>query len=291
MEMMNSGEAAAYLRLSERKLYELVATGAIPCSKVTGRWVFPRDALDRWVLSGLQRPPGFTPAEPPPIVGGSQDDLLTWCLRQSGSGLALLTEGTQRGIERLREREVIAAAIHYHSGDDDPNVAAMTAMRDFSDALLVGFARREQGLVLPSGNPRSVTDFDHVVAEGLSIAIRQPGAGARMLLDQLLTSRGLAVEMIRRGPSVCLTGPEVAAAVREGNADCGIATRAVASGAGLHFVPIAWEGFDLAMRQRSFFTPAVQALVAFLRQPAVRAQADVLGGYDLSPAGTIRYVS
>ena len=56
---LTTDEAAAYLRLKERKLYELVAEGAIPCSKVTGKWLFPRAALDRWVAVGLARPAGF----------------------------------------------------------------------------------------------------------------------------------------------------------------------------------------------------------------------------------------
>ena len=46
-DLLTTDEAAAYLRLSERKLYELVANGAVPCTKVTGKWLFPRAALDR----------------------------------------------------------------------------------------------------------------------------------------------------------------------------------------------------------------------------------------------------
>ena len=76
MEFLTTSEAADYLRLGERKLYELVTAGAIPCSKVTGKWLFPRHELDLWVMSGLARPPGMIAADPPPIVGGSQDDLL-----------------------------------------------------------------------------------------------------------------------------------------------------------------------------------------------------------------------
>ena len=113
MDLLTTSEAADYLRLGERKLYELVAAGAIPCSKVTGKWLFPRHALDVWVLSGLVRPPGMSPAEPPPIVGGSQDDLLEWSLRESGSALASLNEGTMRGVDRLLRGEVVATAIHW----------------------------------------------------------------------------------------------------------------------------------------------------------------------------------
>lgn len=70
--MLTTSEAADYLRLGERKLYELVAEGAIPCTKVTGKWLFPRDELDRWMLSGLMRPSGMMTADPPLIVGGSK---------------------------------------------------------------------------------------------------------------------------------------------------------------------------------------------------------------------------
>ncbi|MCO0638037.1 helix-turn-helix domain-containing protein, partial [Lutimaribacter sp. EGI FJ00014] len=59
MDFLTTSEAADYLRLGERKLYELVADNAIPCSKVTGKWLFPRHELDRWVLSGLARPEGM----------------------------------------------------------------------------------------------------------------------------------------------------------------------------------------------------------------------------------------
>ncbi|WP_410492179.1 helix-turn-helix domain-containing protein [Bosea sp. 685] len=70
---LTTEEAAAYLRLKERKLYELVAHSAVPCTKVSGKWLFPRAALDRWLEAGLARPEGMQPANPPPIIGGSQD--------------------------------------------------------------------------------------------------------------------------------------------------------------------------------------------------------------------------
>src|SRR6266849_3096487 len=78
-ELLTTEEAAVYLRLSERKLYELVAKGAVPCTKATGRWLFPKAALDRWVAAGLANPT-VAQADPPPIVGGSHDPLLEWAL-------------------------------------------------------------------------------------------------------------------------------------------------------------------------------------------------------------------
>ena len=294
MEFLTTSEAAEYVRLGERKLYELVTSGAIPCSKVTGKWLFPRQELDLWVLSGLARPAGMTAADPPPIVGGSQDDLLEWTLRESGSGLASLAEGTARGVERLQRGEVIAAAVHFHSDTADKadaNIAAVGAMPGLHDAVLVGLARREQGLLLPPGNPKHLHSLTDVLASGARMAVRQQGAGAQMLLEVLLTRADGKPRDLRRLEPPCLTGPDLAAAIRAGKADCGIATRAAAKSAGLDFVPLLWENFDLLMRQRSYFRPPIQALIGFMAQKRLKQRAAELGGYDPAPSGQIRFAA
>lgn len=294
MEFLTTSEAAEYVRLGERKLYELVTSGEIPCSKVTGKWLFPRQELDLWVLSGLARPAGMLAADPPPIVGGSQDDLLEWTLRESGSGLASLSEGTARGVERLQRGEVIAAAVHFHSDEvaaEDVNTAAVRATAGLHDAVLVGLVRREQGLLVASGNPRQLHSLADVLAKAAQMAVRQPGAGAQMLLEVLLTRAGGTRGDLRRLDPPCLTGPDLAAAIRAGRADCGIATRAAAKSAGLDFVPLLWENFDLLMRQRSYFRPAMQALIGFLRDKRLQQRAAELGGYDPAPAGQIRFAA
>jgi excisionase family DNA binding protein len=297
MEFLTTSEAADYLRLGERKLYELVTSGTIPCSKITGKWLFPRHELDLWVLSGLARPGGMIAADPPLIVGGSQDDLLEWSLRESASGLASLTEGTGRGVERLKRNEVIAAAIHFHSptisdqSAEDANVTAARAMPDLHDAVLVGVTRREQGLLLAPGNPKALVGLDDVLAKAAKMAVRQQGAGAQMLLEVLLARAGAGHKDLRRLDPPCLTGHDLAAVVRSGKADCGIATRAAAKAAGLDFVPLLWENFDLLMRQRSYFRAPMQALITFLGQRRLKMRAAELTGYDAAPSGQIRFAA
>jgi excisionase family DNA binding protein len=295
MEFLTTSEAAAYVRLGERKLYELVTSGAIPCSKVAGKWLFPRHELDLWVLSGLARPDGMTAADAPPIVGGSQDNLLEWSLRESGSGLASLNEGSTRGVERLLRGEVIAAAVHFHSpeisANEDANLAALRGTVGLHDAVLVGVARREQGLLLAPGNPKHLHSLADVISSGAQVALRQPGAGAQLLLEALLAKLGASVKSLRRREPPCLTGPDLAASIRTGQADCGIATRAAAKTAGLDFVPLLWESFDLLMRQRSYFRPNMQALISFLRESRLKQRAVEMGGYDTTSAGQVRFAA
>ena len=291
-ELLTTDEAATYLRLSERKLYELVANGAVPCSKVTGRWLFPKAALDRWVLAGLAQPSALAP--PPPIVGGSHDPLLEWALRESKSGLASLPEGSEAGLQRLARNEIAAAAIHLHrlDGDDDKaNVEAVAHSSGLHDAVLIAFVRREQGLIVAAGNPLKLSDIAGVATKRARLALRPQGAGAQLLLLSLLAHAGLALNALATVKPVAPTGPDIAQAVRAGRADCGIATRSVAHAAGLGFVPLTWERFDLATRQRHYFMPELQALAKFLRTEAFHARGRELTGYDTSEAGDVRHVN
>ncbi len=293
-EFLNTDEAAAYLRLSERKLYELVAAGAVPCSKVTGRWLFPKAALDRWVASGMPNALKVLEEPAPPIAGGSTDPLLEWALRESGSGLASLPEGSEAGLRRLSRREVIVAAIHLHTLEDDgfaANIAAVSHAPGLHDVVVIGFATREQGLLVAPGNPHRVSTIAQIVSSGLRMARRQDGAGAQLLLLSLLARERIDPRDIVFVKPACATGSDLAQAIRTGHADCGIATRAVALTAGLDFVPLVWENFDLVLRQRDYFLPGPSALFGFVRSERFRQRAAELGGYDLSACGTIRLVA
>jgi excisionase family DNA binding protein len=293
-ELLTTDEAAAHLRLSERKLYELVATGAVPCSKVTGRWLFPKAALDRWVTSGLGAKAHLARAPAPPIVGGSQDPLLEWALRESGCGLASLPEGSEAGLRRLVRDEVAAAAVHLHrlAGDDEvANIDAVAQTPGLHDAVLIAFARREQGLLVAPRNPLDLTDIASVAKKRARLAQRPAGAGAQLLLLALLAGAGIDAQALVAVKPPCATGSDLAQAVRAGRADCGIATRSVARATGLDFLPLTWERFDLVLRQREYFLPRLQALFDFVRAPGFREHAAELGGYDVGEAGRVRHVS
>ncbi len=291
MRLLTTIEAAEYLRLKERKLYELVAEGAIPCTKVTGKWLFPQAELDHWLASNLVRPLGLKPAEPMPIVGGSHDPLLEWALRESGSGLATLPEGSEAGLARFETGGVVATALHLHSlqDDGDANIEALRKRSGLHDAVLIGFVRREQGFLVKEGNPLAIATITDVAAKRARLALRPQGAGAQLLLLSLLHRAGLTFDALAIVAPPCPTGPDIAQAIQAGRADCGIATRSVANAGGLDFAPIAWEDFDLLVRQRDYFRPSLQSFFQFASRPAFATRARELGGYDVAPAGKIRF--
>jgi excisionase family DNA binding protein len=292
LELLTTSEAADYVRIKERKLYELIAERQIPCTKVTGKWLFPRADLDRWLLAGMARPHGVVPAEPPPIVGGSHDPLLQWALSESRAGLAILPEGSQAGYRRFLEGEVVAAAIHFHDLNDpekDANIEILDREATLYDAVLIAFARREQGVVVAAGNPLGLSSLTTARKKHARLIARPKGAGAQQLLQALLKRECLEIGDF--GDAIeAPTGLDVAQMIRAGHGDWGIATRAVATAAGLEFVPLTVEHFDLLMRQRDAFRPSLQKLLKLIGSPAFAARAMDLGGFDVAAAGCVRWV-
>ena len=291
LQLLTTGEAADYLRIGERKLYELIAERQVPCTKVTGKWLFPKADLDRWLLAGMARPYGVVPADPPPIVGGSHDPLLQWALSESRAGLAMLPEGSEAGYRRLLRGEVVAAAIHFHDVGDpekDANVDVVCREATLYDGVLIGFAAREQGMLVATGNPMAIGSLLEARLKKARLIVRPAGAGAQQLLEALLKRDGALV-------SDCLiaaeapTGPDIAQAIRAGHGDYGIATRAVALAAGLEFIPLITERFDLLMRQRDAFRPPLQKLLSLLTNTLFADRAKDLGGLDVSSAGSVRW--
>ena len=206
--------------------------------------------------------------------------------------------GVRSGLAAAVRREVIVAAIHLHTLEQDDAAANIEAVRHapgLHDAVVIGFARREQGLLVAPGNPHGIGTIAQIAGSGLRMAQRQEGAGAQLLLLTLLAREQIDPRDIAVIKPAYATGSDLAQAIRAGHADCGIATRAVAQAAGLDFVPLVWENFDLVLRQRDYFLPGPSALFGFVRSDRFRQRAAELGGYDLSvlrydPAGRVSQI-
>ncbi len=287
-EYLTTAEVCDYLRLKERAVYELVARRAIPCSRATGKLLFPKRLIDRWLESRLDPPHGHL-AEPPPIVAGSSDPLLDWALRESASGLAALSEGSGAGLERFAAGQAVAVGLHILVPDGSYNVESVRAVAAFADTVLLQWAWREQGLVVGAGNPLGLSGVVDLAAKAPRIVLRQPGSGAEILLDALLRQAGVDRAALNCADRRALTEADAAAAVADGSADCALAIGAAARRLGLHFVPLHRERFDLALRRRSFFEPPLQRLFGLARSEAFRQRADSFGWYDVNGVGTIQF--
>jgi molybdate-binding protein len=253
-----------------------------------GKWLFPRTELMLWLTRQAEAPEGRL--APPAILAGSHDPLLDWSVRQSGCGLALRSGGSLDGLAALAARQAIAAAVHVPDPDTGGfNEAACRA--ELPGEPLVGliWALREQGLILPPGNPRGLARLADLARPDVVVAGRQSRAGSHLLLLHLMSEAGLRLDALRFMAPPAASEDEVASAVAEGRADAGFGIRAEATLRGLVFVPLVTERFDLVARPRDWFEPPLQALLTFARGAAFRARAERLGGYAVTQTGSVAF--
>lgn len=287
-DFMTTKEVSAYLRIKERRVYELVRQRAIPCTRVTGKWLFPKTLIDLWLAD---RAEGERPAElPPPVIAGSQDPLLDWAVRESGCGLALLAGGSLDGLKRFAEGAAVAAGLHLFDAETGEfNLAAVAGTVPALGVVLIEWARRRQGLVVAAGNPLGLAGLGDLKAKGARVVRRQPEAGSHLLLAQLLEREGLALEDLTFVEETARSESDLGLAVLEGRADAGLAVEAAARTLRLDFVPLMEERYDLLMRRRDYFEPPMQSLFAFARGAKLRTRAEQMGGYDLTGLGAVRF--
>ncbi|OEY66421.1 helix-turn-helix transcriptional regulator [Marinobacter sp. X15-166B] len=284
-----TAEVAEYLRLKERKVYDLVSQGVIPCVRVTGKLLFPRQRIDLWLMNHLEGDESVSSAIPP-VLAGSQDPLLEWALKESGAELALLCNGSGDGVQRLVEGRAMVAGMHiWHAENqnyNDPDTLGLSGMRDL---VLIRWAKRQQGLLLAADNPYGITQLGDIVRPGIRVAHRQPDAGVSHLLQSLLTHHHIDARQLTWAPHPSLSEDDLALAIRQGEADIGVGIEAAARRQGLGFIPLQPEHFDLAMRRRHYFEAAMQRLLVFAGSERFRLRAEALGGYDISELGKVVY--
>jgi excisionase family DNA binding protein len=288
--MMDTREVAAYLRLKERRIYALVRENALPHLRATGKLLFPRAQIDAWLAAKAGTPIATVPAASPSIIAGSHDPLLEWAARESRCGLAVLACGSSAGLERLARGDARIAAMHWlDSASGEYNVPLVRARMPGADVVVIEWARRQQGLLVAPSNPLKIGTLADLVRRRARVIGRQAEAGSHQLLAHLLAQAKVRSGDVRWLPHPALAETDLAAAIRDGSADAGVAIEAAARECGLTFIPLAVERLDLVLRRRDYFEPAVQALLAHARTPPFAAHAKAMGGYAVEGTGQVMY--
>jgi len=155
------------------------------------------------------------------------------------------------------------------------------------DFSVVTFARWEEGLVIATGNPKSVRKIEDLARKNLKFVNREPGSGSRGLLDKLLEKAGMDAQRVQGYERIAFGHLAAAYCVLSGDADVCLATRSAAQTFGLDFLPLRSERYDLVMRKRTAELPSVKAFLDVLQRATLRRKLEVLAGYDTSQTGTL----
>jgi putative molybdopterin biosynthesis protein len=203
-------------------------------------------------------------------------DFLLGLLSERGLVVKSIPVGSTAGLVALARGEGDVAGIHLL---DEATGEYNRAFLPPGVSLLRGYGRR-QGVAFRRGDADfDVPELDSFLAAvrrgGRRMVNRNPGSGTRLLLDRLLG--GLRPDGYTNQPR---THHAVAAAVAQGRADWGMTLDVIAAEAGLGFLFVQEERYDLAVPDARRSRPAVQALAGLLGDSSVRARLRGLGFTD-----------
>jgi molybdate-binding protein/DNA-binding XRE family transcriptional regulator len=205
---------------------------------------------------------------------------------RAGVELVVAQRNSSQALALLKQGVVHVAGTHLRDeATGESNLPAIHRLFARNSVAVVTLAVWEEGLVLAPGNPKSIRSVADLARRNVTLVNREPGAGSRDLLDAHLHSAGLAPANVRGYDSLAGGHLQAAWQVRNGDADCCIATRAAARVFGLDFIPLASQRYDLAIRRRHLDHPPVAALLDTLNRAAFRRELEGLGGYDTTAAG------
>jgi molybdate-binding protein/DNA-binding XRE family transcriptional regulator len=191
----------------------------------------------------------------------------------AGFRLLPLHRSSRDALNLLRDGQVHVAGIHLATTKNESgNARAAKAVLGNGFSLL-RFAIWDEGIaVQPSVSKSSV---NAVVRSNLRWIGREPGAGARQCQDELLGDR-------REPRRTAKDHRGVAEAIRCGWADVGVCLRLVCEQAGLRFVHVRNEAYDLCFSASLESDIRLKKLIEVLRSTPIRRLFQSLPGYELA---------
>ena len=285
-EYLTTKELAELLRIKERKVYDLAASGEVPCTRALGKLLFKRTAIDAWLARHGSGHSG-EPATFPSVFLGSHDPLLEWALKESSSGIATFFDGSVDGLERLSRNEGIATGLHIFDRESKQwNRPAVEHHYPGKPVVLVEWAWRERGLVVAPGNPLRLTGIPDLA--GRRVVQRQAEAGSQLLLDHLMADAGLDATNVNLTRAT-RSETDAALAVLDGEADAALGLWSVARQYRLDFVPVVRERFDLLVWRSEWFEEPFQKFLELCWSDAFAEKVDSLDGYNVANLGVVHF--
>jgi putative molybdopterin biosynthesis protein len=300
-EMLTTEDLAEYLQIHKNQIYRLIRERRLPATRITGKWLFPKQLIDQWVTESARdslRPGAQQDAVANRIVIAGSNDLALEALtkdvqiRRPDLAISLSNLGSLSGLQALRRGTCHIAASHLLDTETGEYNSSYLR-RSFPDlrVRVVNLAHREQGLLLRKGNPLGIRSLKDLANKKAVFINRQYGSGTRVLMDFTLKENGIDSAEIPGYTGIAHTHVEVALAVFGGSADGGMGIRAAAQLLGLDFIPVAHERFDLIIPDKYYSTEAVATLCESLRSAEFKGRVSHMGGYETSDTGKIVYES
>ncbi len=297
-QFMTTRETAKFLGVNDKMVYTLIAEKGLPATKNTGKWLFPKHLVVQWLENGTinfpKSPFSLPKKQGLVVIAGSNDLLLDSAMSlfnsKSDSHIAVFGNmGSMGGLRALRRNICDIASCHLLEDDGEEYNFEFVDHELETAPAAVNFCKREQGIVLPRGNPKKINSIKDLGKKGVRIVNRPIDTGTRLLFDRELQKAGLKGSSIKGYDKELSKHLDVGLEILTGRADAGPAIRSTASLLGLEFLPIRWERFDLMVSKDKFFDEGIQRFLGLFLEDDFRNLAKNYAGYDITTCGKMIY--
>lgn len=236
-------------------------------------------------------------AGPVILASGSHDlalELLAENLNldKSTPEMFTLPIGSLDGLIALRQGLCQMAGCHlFDPPSGEYNLPYVRHLFPGQEMRVVTLVRREQGLLLASGNPLNIQGLEDLARQDVCFINRKRGSGTRLWLDQQITQLGISTEDIQGYDTAVNTHRQIAQAVASRTADAGLAIRAVAQEFALDFVPLFEERYDLVFPESEFQAGLLNPALEHIHSGTFRQAVRNLEGYQVDDTGQETLIS
>ncbi len=207
-------------------------------------------------------------------------------LQREGVEAVVAYRNSSQSLGLLKQSLIHVAGTHLRDeATGESNLPAVRKQFPKGSVAVISYAIWQEGIVIARGNPKSIKSIDDLARRDVKIVNREPGSGARLLLDSNLQKAGIASQAVKGYQEITTGHLPAAWQVKNGSADCCFATKTAACVFGLDFIPLDSERYDLVIHKENLSHPGIQILLDTLGRTAFRRELEGLGGYDTRIAG------
>jgi putative molybdopterin biosynthesis protein len=306
-------EVAEYLKIKKNTVYELIKRGDLAAYRVGRKFRIemkdveayktrsksPAQATSSSINPFATQFPAATKVNEMKsfkqgLVICGQDillDILSSRLEKNPDGERVYRKhvGSFPGLNALYEGNADIASAHLWDSDTDTyNIPYVRRLLPGIPTVIYHMAMRTEGFYVKKGNPLKIKQWEDLPHAGIRFINREPGSGARVLLDEKLRKLSINRLNIEGYDNIENSHTAIAIAIARGLADVGLGNQKTAMQVdGIEFIPMQQERYELVIKEEDLNRPVVQTLLNILSSDSFKEEIEGLGGYDVSECGRL----
>lgn len=314
-ETFTAEEVAKLLKITKNTVYEIVKRGELPSYKVGKKLRIDKVDVDEYINNQKVRPKGniqyniiqgelYSPQNEVKIqsetnvqndiIIAGQDSILDSLVdkineRVTDTRVLRSNLGSYTSLVNLYMDKISVCSVHLWDGDtDEYNIAYVRKLLPGIPCIVINLAYRMMGFYVAKGNPHNIKTWNDLTKPNISIVNREKGSGTRILLDEKLRLLNIQGQSINGYNEERNTHLSVASSIARGEGDVGLGSEKIAlQVAGIDFVPIQEEQYDIVIKNTSLNNPIYKLIVDVIKSDEFKKELQGIGGYNLKNIGKI----